>query len=56
MKIIAARINKKVGMIVMVAIFLSLCFMLANIFLTYDSTVRTVEISISYEDSSGYCS
>ncbi|WP_301169430.1 sensor histidine kinase [Brevibacillus nitrificans] len=47
MKIIAARTNKKVGMIIMVAIFLSLCFMLANIFLTYDSTVRTVEISIS---------
>lgn len=47
MKAIYARTNKNVRMILIVAIMLSLCFMFANILLTYDSTIRTVEISIS---------
>ncbi|WNC12973.1 ATP-binding protein [Brevibacillus brevis] len=34
-------------MILIVAIMLSVCFMVANILLVYDSTIRTVEISIA---------
>ncbi len=47
MNIIYARTNNKVRIILIVAIILSLCFMFTNIFLSYDSTIRTVEISIS---------
>jgi len=46
MKGISALTNKKVRMILIVAVLLSVCFMLANMYLTYDSTVRTVQISI----------
>ncbi|RNB79595.1 GHKL domain-containing protein [Brevibacillus fluminis] len=47
MKAISTRTNKRIRIILIVAIILSLCFMSANILLTYDSTIRTVEISIA---------
>ncbi|QRG66200.1 sensor histidine kinase [Brevibacillus choshinensis] len=47
MNVIYARTNNKVRIILIVAIILSLCFMFTNIFLSYDSTIRTVEISIA---------
>lgn len=47
MKGISSFSNKKIRLILIVAIILSLCFMFTNILLTYYSTINTVEISIS---------
>ncbi|GED70747.1 hypothetical protein BRE01_44490 [Brevibacillus reuszeri] len=44
---IYARTKNKVRIILIVAIILSLGFMFTNILLSYDSTIRTVEIAIS---------